>query len=808
MAKFAIMASELKSLKKSIEDKKLAELKKEIIEILKKQDEKDFKKAIDYFESQELHFTHLEKSLVSGKWIEKAGYGVGTVRIWKGKKYKKIAPGKWARVFAKEGRGTNIAIGKLIAKVQKIDNVEDLMAFVMANKQRFVDENGVDLPVLNKLRAAVDARNGNVGSKEKTVEDKIKENPDYPFKPKTDKERAERAAFEKDRDDFIERMDKIRQEKKKDNPYEVTDEERKQAMNNPKTKLLQMADAVRNAEEGTKEYDNALKDFQDAREKFIEEQGMDEYKKIMPEYPHGKKAAEKEQKQKEESKTYWIQDPYGDRLTNEDAKNWIKENYSKIEEIKNSDVPRKDMQIRKLKYEILDLKDRLNPEDRKEIESEVKKHQNRSEKVGVISFNELQPIATNKSVGENEVQMPYSKDLADEIESLKNCTAPKYSPIEAFKHIFYKDGKLVTTDTRRMKFVEVGELEGIPDGSYVDINTDKSGINVKKIDFNAQFPNYSKVIPDNLNQTATLDTKLVKDKIKEMYKDGAISKKGNNLIQLEFRDGKVFIDDTAVGEAKDIKMKYSDDWGPARNDTNYMSINADYFVNALSGKTSVMQIGERADKAIAINTGSSSNILMPMSGSDKKTDYIKGRSEKEKAKADKAAEIEKNKEFNKELCKVFESKYGYDLVKNMVEHIDERLPNFSDENLQREYTRLGLNFDKLMEKKATTINTILDKKTSTDLKTAYLYSRVMKEHPEVKEKIAAELEKRGISVKKSLFDDFIVDVFEADDEEEIEDELYEGETEYNDYSAEQPELFNSTSMKVREALDRIRNQVL
>ena len=808
MAKFAIMASELKSLKKSIEDKKLAELKKEIIEILKKQDEKDFKKAIDYFESQELHFTHLEKSLVSGKWIEKAGYGVGTVRIWKGKKYKKIAPGKWARVFDKEGRGTNIAIGKLIAKVQKIDNVEDLMAFVMANKQRFVDENGVDLPVLNKLRAAVDARNGNVGSKEKTVEDKIKENPDYPFKPKTDKERAERAAFEKDRDDFIERMDKIRQEKKKDNPYEVTDEERKQAMNNPKTKLLQMADAVRNAEEGTKEYDNALKDFQDAREKFIEEQGMDEYKKIMPEYPHGKKAAEKEQKQKEESKTYWIQDPYGDRLTNEDAKNWIKENYSKIEEIKNSDVPRKDMQIRKLKYEILDLKDRLNPEDRKEIESEVKKHQNRSEKVGVISFNELQPIATNKSVGENEVQMPYSKDLADEIESLKNCTAPKYSPIEAFKHIFYKDGKLVTTDTRRMKFVEVGELEGIPDGSYVDINTDKSGINVKKIDFNAQFPNYSKVIPDNLNQTATLDTKLVKDKIKEMYKDGAISKKGNNLIQLEFRDGKVFIDDTAVGEAKDIKMKYSDDWGPARNDTNYMSINADYFVNALSGKTSVMQIGERADKAIAINTGSSSNILMPMSGSDKKTDYIKGRSEKEKAKADKAAEIEKNKEFNKELCKVFESKYGYDLVKNMVEHIDERLPNFSDENLQREYTRLGLNFDKLMEKKATTINTILDKKTSTDLKTAYLYSRVMKEHPEVKEKIAAELEKRGISVKKSLFDDFIVDVFEADDEEEIEDELYEGETEYNDYSAEQPELFNSTSMKVREALDRIRNQVL
>ena len=35
--------------------------------------------------------------------------------------------------------------------------------------------------------------------------------------------------------------------------------------------------------------------------------------------------------------------------------------------------------------------------------------------------------------------------------------------------------------------------------------------------------------------------------------------------------------------------------------------------------------------------------------------------------------------------------------------------------------------------------------------------------PEVKEKIAAELEKRGISVKKSLFDDFVIDNFLEED---------------------------------------------
>lgn len=182
MARFLVKASEFKNVCKAVNDRKLAELKKEIIEILKKQDEKDVKKAIDYFNSQEKHYTHLEKSLISGKWIQKAGYGVGTVRIWKGKKYKKIAPGKWARVFDKEGRGTNIAIGKLIARVQKIDNVEDLMAFVMENKQRFVDENGIDLPVLDKLRAAVDAKNnGDMGSKttSKPAEKKTKTQEDY-----------------------------------------------------------------------------------------------------------------------------------------------------------------------------------------------------------------------------------------------------------------------------------------------------------------------------------------------------------------------------------------------------------------------------------------------------------------------------------------------------------------------------------------------------------------------------------------------------------------------------------------------------
>ena len=167
MAKFMVKRSELKNVCKAVDDRKLAELKKEIIEILKKQDEKEFKKATDYLNSQEEHFTHLEKSL-SGKWIEKAGYGIGTVRVWKGKKYKKIAPNKWARVYEKEGRGANVAVGRLIAQVNEIDNIPALMDFVMAHKQRFVDDNGIDLPILDKLRAAADMRNEKLSGESST----------------------------------------------------------------------------------------------------------------------------------------------------------------------------------------------------------------------------------------------------------------------------------------------------------------------------------------------------------------------------------------------------------------------------------------------------------------------------------------------------------------------------------------------------------------------------------------------------------------------------------------------------------------
>ena len=116
-----------KSVSKEADSKKLEQLKKEVIAILEKKDSQEYKKAIEYFEETEIRYSHLEKS-ISGDWIEKAGYGVGTVRIWRGKKYKKVStnPVKWVRVFDKHDRGAATSMGKYIAQVKKCETVEEL----------------------------------------------------------------------------------------------------------------------------------------------------------------------------------------------------------------------------------------------------------------------------------------------------------------------------------------------------------------------------------------------------------------------------------------------------------------------------------------------------------------------------------------------------------------------------------------------------------------------------------------------------------------------------------------------------------
>ena len=154
----------------------LESLKAEVIAILKKNEKKiddvDLKKAIEYFQLDEEKYTHIEKS-VAGDWIQKAGYGVGTVRIWKGKKYKKVSasPVKWVRVFDKMDRGAKSSMTRLINRVKACKSEEELLQFCMSNHSLFQDDNGVDLPIMDKLRSAIEEQKGkNANSSSKVLD--------------------------------------------------------------------------------------------------------------------------------------------------------------------------------------------------------------------------------------------------------------------------------------------------------------------------------------------------------------------------------------------------------------------------------------------------------------------------------------------------------------------------------------------------------------------------------------------------------------------------------------------------------------
>lgn len=734
MARFLVKASEFKNVCKAVNDRKLAELKKEIIEILKKQDEKEVKKAIDYFNSQELHYTHLEKSF-TGKWVEKAGYGIGTVRIWKGKKYKKIAPGKWARVFDKEGRGTNIAIGKLIAKVQKIDNVEDLMAFVMANKQRFVDENGVDLPVLDKLRAAVDARNnGGMGSKGTS-------------KPKeTDKWTELQEEFKEE----------IRTGKRSN------------------TKELK---------EDVQEWKNMIASGH------YKDDHLEHLKKIVQIGEEEISRREKPAEKKEESETYWIQDNRGNRLTNKDAKKRLMADIENLKEYKNE-------------Y----LLDRLNPEDRKEIESEFEKTKNRSDamkgnqnarKYGLtdeqIERYDIQEVVEDVNgygiVKNSEGKYSYIDDgrvkdrpddfetsiekvkerINDTYETKKNIQAAKnydfknaklgsdvqYTKKNNGNHLYFKkspdgskvlsvtvnvsdmreplnmvyevsdtktgeswqyetaygnkeglewaverpeqmekeikkffkrdpnkewnkqntfdkepsgigtfekidektvemptdkatrvlfdnlnksrstekarafmtdcyyDGEnIVSTDGKRLSIIKIGNVGFEP--GYVNVKTDSGKITLERIEGKEkewQFPNYKKVIPENNNQEVKLNNKVLTEKLKEMRKNGSISK-DIPKVALNFENGKVMLDGVQVGTADNVSFD---------DERQRIIVNANYLKDALnSGETSNMFVSDNPNKAMVLKTDVSDTIVMPFTN-DVDVEYENKTSKKESA---------------------------------------------------------------------------------------------------------------------------------------------------------------------------------
>ncbi len=88
--------------------------------------------------------------------IEKSrGYGIGTIREWKGRKYKKIAPNKWRLVYESNSRGAKQSIAYLKKAVMAAKSTDELLQIVMENVNRFTGPDGKTLDIVAELQEAV-----------------------------------------------------------------------------------------------------------------------------------------------------------------------------------------------------------------------------------------------------------------------------------------------------------------------------------------------------------------------------------------------------------------------------------------------------------------------------------------------------------------------------------------------------------------------------------------------------------------------------------------------------------------------------
>lgn len=144
-----------KCVKKSANDTRFEEFKKQILEHLDslEKDENELKKSLIAFETTS---------------IEKAGYPVGTIREWKGKKYIKIAPGKWRPKYDGNTRGAKMAIAALKRKAAQCTDSKQLLQLILENRERFSDENGRPLPFVKELSDYVSGLNDKIESSAKT----------------------------------------------------------------------------------------------------------------------------------------------------------------------------------------------------------------------------------------------------------------------------------------------------------------------------------------------------------------------------------------------------------------------------------------------------------------------------------------------------------------------------------------------------------------------------------------------------------------------------------------------------------------
>lgn len=777
----------------------------------KKENQSDLKKAIEHFNELE-RYPHLEKS-VTGELIEKAVYGLGTVREWKGKKYKKIAQGKWVRVYDKVDRGAKNAMTRLVHQAEKINTPEEMLQFVLANKQRFVDERtGRPLDIMDRLNAVIDGKNK---EESKTATEQTKNN--VP-KAKQEAPKTKAAAFGLN---DIKTGKTVKTVEEIENVARQIAEEYKD--NGKKASSVWMDFLAYNLDGGMGGdlYSDFLKKHGDlnfnvlAKKLSGKKLSSNEKKDIgfADEY-----ANKEEEKETLYSKTESKRNPFDFKDMSRSLKfNELIPEYEKQKKILNWDLNKKKKQIEKeydfsdfseekknqflaSKYKALEeqyaaaknnieyLKNELKRATERDgvnnIVESMKKHdiydeimgndkpaekkkETNSKKTTVNSsvfstsdsadIDSKQVIAEPVSQEKDRVEFPGTKEIKNEFEQLKrSCSTDPYR--YSMNHVYYDkpSGVLVATDARMLKFIKVGDLKGFEGSQFVAVDTKGKNVVLTPQEVNdpAVFPGYKKVIPDKTAGKVKFDNKALVKKLKEMKADGAISRKDPSVNFELQKNGDVLIDGTKIGTVSGRDIKEGD----------FFRLNSTYILNAISGDSSELNFSKGwgagvtndYERAMTINTGCSTSVIMPMNNFSGRKDYQYGRDEK-KAKNDKKnAAMEERVKSNERYIEI--AKDSRELQPEKIVEVMQKISAFNDENLIRQWkianadlNSLGKKYDfdkdhnkRVKETGATVYNTI---------ETVLLLGK----YPKIKSALEKEMQKRGLStqVKKSensLFD--------------------------------------------------------
>ena len=122
-------------------------------------------KVIEHLEKLEREEEQALKKSLDAIFITKGrGLPVGTIRTWKGKKFIKLASGKWRPKYDAHTRGAKIAVSHIKKKIMACKDEYEMMHVIMEHRDRFSDKQGNPLPFVQELYDLTQEKADNITS--------------------------------------------------------------------------------------------------------------------------------------------------------------------------------------------------------------------------------------------------------------------------------------------------------------------------------------------------------------------------------------------------------------------------------------------------------------------------------------------------------------------------------------------------------------------------------------------------------------------------------------------------------------------